>query len=354
VPRVALSPFSAEYAREISGNDAGFVSEIDAADEMYAFGLHSLRGSADAAALLYFSVGRLIADSLGAVLAWRFDARSPRRLLDFAAGFGRTTRFLARRLGPGAITVAEIDPAALAFQETALGLGTRLSPADAASFDPGREHDAVVASSFFSHLSEDRFGPWLAALWSAVGPGGVLVFSTHGPSLLGEEADWSRGIVFRPTSETARLDPSVYGTSWTAPEFVREAVRRACPGGDFHAIPFGLDGRQDLYAIARAPRLPETALAIPSVPRGELDRLEVGPDRLACEGTLDSEPSAEIVFLACHAERARIALDPGARPRRWSFAIDLAGIGPDDVLRVEARSPGRVRILAMGTLRPYL
>jgi hypothetical protein len=38
----------------------------------------------------------------------------------------------------------------------------------------------------------------------------------------------------------------------------------------------------------------------------------------------------------------------------WRFEIDLAGISPDDVLRVEARSAGRVRILAMGTLRPFL
>ena len=349
-----LSPFSAQYAREISGNDPGFVSEIDPADEMYSFGLHSLRGSPDAAAVLYFSVGRLIADSVGAVLAWRFDGRPPRRVLDFAAGFGRATRFLARRLRPGALTVAEIDPAALAFQQKALGVGTLLSPPEAAGFTPAREHDAVVASSFFSHLSEDRFGPWLEALWSAVGPGGVLVFSTHGRSLLEEVADWSRGIVFRPTSETARLDPSAYGTSWTTPEFVEEAARRACPGGDFHAIPFGLDGRQDLYAIAREPGLPGAPLAIPPVPRGELDRLEIAPERLACAGELESEAAAEIVFLALHEERARLALGPGERTRRWSFEIGLGGIGPDDVLRVEARSLGRVRILAMGTLRPYL
>lgn len=349
-----LSPFSARYARDLSGSDPGFVSEIDPADEMYAFGLHSLRGSADAAAVLYFSVGRLIADSIGAVLAWRFGGRPPRRVLDFAAGCGRATRFLVRRCEPGTVTVAEIDPAALAFQEAAFGVGTMLSPPDAASFRPGRVYDAVAASSFFSHLSEDRFGPWLEALWSAVAPGGILVFSTHGPPLFGGEADWSRGIVFQPTSETARLDPSAYGTSWATPGFVEDSARRSCPGGDFHAIPFGLDGRQDLYAIAREPRLPEGPLAILPVPRGELDRLEVGPDRLACEGELESEPSAEIVFLVRHEERARLALGPGIRTRRWRFEIDRAGIGPDDVLRVEARSPSRVRILAMGTLRPHL
>jgi SAM-dependent methyltransferase len=350
-----LSPFSATYARDLSGGDPGFVLEIDPADEMYAFGLHSLRGNPDAAALLYFSVGRLIADSIGSVLAWRFGDRRPRRALDFAAGFGRVTRFLVRRLAPETITVAEVDPAALEFHRRAFGIETMLSPPDAASFRPGGEYDAVVASSFFSHLAEDRFAPWLAKLWSAVSPGGVLAFSTHGPALLPEGGDMSGGIVFRATSETARLDPAAYGTSWVTPEFVGEAVRRSCDGGALHAIPFGLDGRQDLYVIVRDPRPPSLSLVIPPVPRGDLDRLDIhGSERLTCEGRLDSESGAEVVFLARHEERGRVTLASGQEPRMWRFEIDLAGISPDDVLRVEARSAGRVRILAMGTLRPFL
>lgn len=350
-----LSPFSAEYAREISAGDSGFVVEIDPADEMYAFGLHSLRGNADAAAVLYFSVGRLIADSIGDVLAWRFGGRAPGRLLDFAAGFGRVTRFLARRLSPGAITVAEIDPAALAFQERALGVETMRSPSDAGGFRPGRQYDAVVASSFFSHLSADRFDSWLEKLWGAVAPGGILIFSTHGPTLLPDGGDWSRGIVFRPTSETPRLDPAEYGTSWVTTDFVAEGARRSCAGGDFHAIPFGLDGRQDLYAIARAPGLPAGQPGIRPVPRGDLDRFDlVGTERLTCEGGLDSTSEADVVFLARHEDRARVRIAAGSDRRTWRFEIGLAGVSPDDVLRVEARHAGRVRILAMGTLRPYL
>ena len=350
-----LSPFASEYARAVSAGDPGFVAEIDPADEMYAFGLHSLRGSPDAAAVLYFSIGRLIADSIADVLAWRFEGRPPGRLLDFAAGFGRATRFFVRRLDPRTITAAEIDPAALAFQRRAFGVDTLISPPDAESFRPGREYEAVVASSFFSHLSEVRFGPWLETLWSAVAPGGVLVFSTHGPALLSDPADGSRGIVFRPTSETARLDPAAYGTSWVTPAFVEEAAGRCCAGGVLHAIPYGLDGRQDLYVIARSPRLPPSPVAIRPVPRGDLDRLELpGGGRLVCEGGLDSESEAEVVFLARHEERARVRIGPGTNPRRWRFEIDLSGVSPDDVLRVEARSAGRVRILGMGTLRPHL
>ena len=350
-----LSSFAARYARMVSKDDPGFVSEIDPADEMYRFGLHSLRGSADAAALLYFSVGRLIADSITDVLGWRFENRVPGSMLDFAAGYGRVTRFLSRRFDPRTITVSEVDPAALAFQERAFGVRTTSSPPDAEAFRPDREYDAVLASSFFSHLSETRFEEWLAKLWTAVAPAGVLVFSTHGPALLTEGADWSRGIVFRPTSETTRLGGAAYGTSWVTPEFVARRAERVCVGGAFHAIPFGLDGRQDLYVIVRAPRLPPGPLAIAPVPRGDLDGFELfGVERLTCEGRVDSESEADIVFLVRHDERARMRVGSGADPRTWRFDIDIAGVSPDDVLRVEARSPGRVRILAMGTLRPYL
>jgi len=322
---------------------------------MYAFALRSLHGSADAAAVLYFSTGRLIADSIGDALGWRFDGRPARRVLDFAAGFGRATRFLARRRDAGSLTVAEIDPAALAFQRRAFGVETLLSPPDADELRLDRDFDAVVVASFFSHLAEGRFGAWLEKLWSAVAPGGLLVFSTHGRALLGEEADWSRGIVFRPTSETARLEPEEYGTSWVTAEFVEDAARRRCAEGVFHAVPFGLDGRQDLYVVARGPALPAAPIPIRPVPRGDLVRVDfVENRRLTCEGRLDSEPEAEVVFLVRAQERARVVLPAGKKARSWRFEIDLAGVSPDDVLRVEARAGGRTRILSMGTLRPYL
>ncbi|HET7452188.1 MAG TPA: class I SAM-dependent methyltransferase [Thermoanaerobaculia bacterium] len=346
-----LSPFSAKYAREVSDGDPGFTAEIDPGDEMYRYALRSLRGSADAAALLYFSVGRLIADSTADAIAWRFGTRGPARVLDFAAGYGRATRFLVRRLAPGALTAAEIDPAALAFQHKAFGVETLLAPRDAGDFRPSATWEAVVAASFFSHLSESRFHGWLAALWSAVAPGGLLLFSTHGPTLAGEGGDLSRGIVFRPESETDRLDGEAYGSSWVTAEFVRDAVRRSCPAGALHAVPFGLDGRQDLYAVARPPQTPGEPLALRAVPRGELDHLDVSaPRELACEGTLESEGDADVVFLAAESERGRLRIGSGASARRWRFDVDLDGVSPEDVLRVEARSAGRTRILAMGTL----
>jgi len=66
---VRFSSFVREYVAGLSERDLGFVSEIDPADEMFAYGLHSLHGSADAAAVLYFATGKSIADAVGAALA---------------------------------------------------------------------------------------------------------------------------------------------------------------------------------------------------------------------------------------------------------------------------------------------
>jgi hypothetical protein len=74
---------------------------------------------------------------------------------------------------------------------------------------------------------------------------------------------------------------------------------------------------------------------------------------LTCEGGLDSEPEAEVVFFVRDEERARVRIAAGQGQRRWAFEIDLAAVSLDDVLRVEAHAAGCARILSMGTLRPY-
>jgi hypothetical protein len=233
-----------------------------------------------------------------------------------------------------------------------------VSPPEAADFRPGTAFGAVLAVSLFSHLPEARFEAWLSRLWSCVAPGGLLLFSTHGPSLytpLAEPADWSKGFVFLESSETERLDPAHYGTTWVTEAFVAGLVGVVCTGGRLVSLPFGLDGRQDLYLVARPPEVPVADPQIPAVPRGDLDSVDLLADRLVCAGGLDSAEAARVVFLVRDEERAGIELPAGLERRAWSFEISLDDVAPDDVLRVEARSTaGPVRILTMGTLRPYL
>ncbi len=352
---VPLSPPAAEFLARLTGADPLFVSDIAAADEMYLYNLRSLRGSEDAAAILYFEKGRQIADAFLAALAWRFGNSGPESLLDFASGFGRATRFLTRTLPPGSVSVSEIDAEAVAFQERLFGVRGFLSTSEPAVFRPGRRFDAITAASFFSHLPAPSFEEWLAVLWGLLEPGGLLVFSVHGPALLPGPADGSGGLVFRPESETRRLDPIAYGTSWASPEFVQSVVERVTDRESaLHGVPFGLCGHQDLYLLERPPLSNRSAgAAIPIFPRGELDFLDIRPgEALAASGWAEADAALDVAFWVGGEERAfSAAAASGAARRRWAFEIRLDGVGPDDVLRIEARCASRSSIVAMGTLR---
>jgi SAM-dependent methyltransferase len=319
---------------------------------MYRYGLDSLRGSHDAAAILYFEKGRQIADAIAAALHWRFGGRQPASVLDFAAGFGRSTRFLLGLLSGAEIWMSEIDPDAIAFQQKAFGIRGIVSSSDPAAFRAPRVFDAVLAASFFSHVPAGRFEAWLSVLWRCVAPGGLLFFSTHGPDLLKEPADWSEGIVFRGESETTRLDPAVYGTSWVTRDFVIRSVAAATGGESRIAfVPFGLCAQQDVTVVARSPGVPQAPAVLPLLPRGELDRFEVKADGMEADGWVEAEGEVEVSFLVGNAVRAREEPKKAADRRRWGFRISRAGVGADDVLRVAASARGLTNTLAMGTLR---
>ena len=106
----------------------------------------------------------------------------------------------------------------------------------------------------------------------------------------------------------------------------------------------------------RPPHLPRRPPSLPRVPRGELHAFEIlGGERLVIEGWIEAESESLVTFLV---ENRPLAVSrPGSRETRrtWSFDLPTREISPDAVLRIEASTrAGTVRILAMGTLRPYL
>lgn len=215
--------------------------------------------------------------------------------------------------------MSEIDPEAVAFHEEAFGIGGIVSSSDPSAFRAPRVFDAVLAASFFSHVPAGSFKAWLSALWRCVAPGGLLLFSTHGPDLLKEPADWSQGIVFRAESETRRLDPAVYGTTWVTRDYVTRKVAGATGGESRVAfIPFGLCAQQDVTLVARPPGLPQSPAALPLFPRGDLDRFEVTADAMEAEGWVEAKGEVEISFFVGSAVRAREEpKEAAAGRRRW-------------------------------------
>jgi SAM-dependent methyltransferase len=244
---------------------AGTRLAVSRRDEMFRH-FHYGRGEAwDLALHLYLESGKKIWRTFRRVLEWHFgDLSRVGLLLDFAAGYGRVTRFLVTDLPAERVSVAEIEAEAVRFQEETFGVAGLLSTVCPEEFAPGREFDAVLVSSLFTHLPEERFAAWLAKLLSLVRPGGLLAFSLHDRSLLPEAG--AAEFTFRPESESGSLAKSEYGSTWVSEGYVRARIARIAEiarGEEVavHRIPRGLANYQDLYVVTKGNSADPAALA---------------------------------------------------------------------------------------------
>ena len=352
----------AAYVHRFDDSKPRLSTRIHPADEMYRFELTALHRTPEVTAILYFATGMQIFQAVEQIVAWRFQGfGAVHSLLDFASGYGRSTRFLVRALAPEKITVAEIDPGAVRFQQETFGVRGVVAGTGPESLQLDGAFDVVLASSFFSHLPAARFESWMARLHALVAPGGLLIFSVHGIELLPPgEPPPSSGIFFRPVSETLRLEGAEYGTSYVTPEFVRTVTERAAGGGArLVGFPFGLCGFQDLYVLCRPPLPagPEPPLA--RAPRGALEHsaIENGVVTVRgwASGYLDERPPDVRLLLGERVAEVSPGQGPAGVRRDWRFTFPVAGTDPDAVVRIEAESPlGVSKILIAATLRPYL
>ena len=134
------------------GEEGGpLLTEVHPSDEMYLYERSIPYRSREAAAIGYFATGRQIFRTLREIVAWRFGGFDRvGAFLDFASGYGRVTRFLVRAMDPARISVAEVDAAAVRFQERTFGVRGVVSQADPErlpleqSFDMKHLVDGVV------------------------------------------------------------------------------------------------------------------------------------------------------------------------------------------------------------------
>ena len=356
------SPEVAAYVRDLAGPSlAGGALEtrIHPRDEMYGFELEAPHRTSDIAAIRYFAVGNSVARTVQELVDWRFGAVSRvGALLDFAAGYGRTTRFLVRVLEAARITVAEIDEDAVRFQAETFGVRGVESTHDPGALSLAGPFDLVLAVSLFTHLPERRFEAWLGRLWSLVAPRGLLAFSTIGERALpGSVRMPSSGFAYAPRSETTRLSGDEYGTTWVTPDFVRRAAAAAAPGAGvaFHAD--GLVGAQDLYVLARG--LSEGNPPLVRDPMGVLEWAAVEGGIAMARGWAQGDANERPPDVKLYVGADLVEVSPGDGPpgarREWRFEFRTAGIPPDRVIRIEAVSErGASRLLVTETLGPYL
>ncbi len=363
----------ASFVSDLRG--AAPISAIHPRDEMYLYNLESLRGSRDCAAILYFLKGYQIFQTVSEIVHWRFHGfEGVRSFLDFASGYGRSTRFLVRELSPARISVSEILPGAVQFQHAAFGVGGVVSAADPTDFSAGGTFTCILASSFFSHLPKATFGSWLKLLFGLLESGGSLIFSVHGDSLYPQTgADWSDGIIFLPESESRKLDREQYGTSYVTERFVRDAVDNATEGGaQLRCFPNGFCAYQDLYVLVKDMAADLSGLELTSFPRGDLDRLEIPEEgwiSLAgwAVGGSETAPLEEVRLIVGNdvvdrwkppvgpGSQAEVVSKDGSGASRWLLQTERERVSLDDVVMVKAVNRRCFEnILAMGTLRPLV
>jgi SAM-dependent methyltransferase len=260
--------------------------DVDAEDEMFLHYRNLHGGDRDRALVLYFDSGRRIWETMAAVLRWRFGAPGAGfRLLDFASGYGRVTRFAVLDVPPERLWVADVYAGGVRFQEQAFGVHGLVSHADPERFECAETFDAVLVSSLFTHLPEATFRAWFRRLCGRLRPGGVLVFSVHDEDLLapGRELPAS-GILFDLVSESGSLPAEQYGTTWVSEAFVRRTAGELAPDASVHRVPRGLLCFQDLYVVTPEPSCDFSGLRLRAEAEGFVEHCSVAPGRLRLAG----------------------------------------------------------------------
>ena len=277
-----VDPAVAAFLTASGIDPTGVDLAIDARDEMLAWALRAHHGSRQMALVSYFRSGLSAARLFLEIVRWRFGAEAEPRILDFAGGYGRVTRFLAAQLPAAALAIAEIDPDAVEFQRRRFGVRAHRSAHRAADLVLDGRFDCVVVGSLFSHLPEGAFEEWLQRLLGLVAPGGILAFSVHDEAVMlaGREMP-AGGLYFEEVSESGSLDLHQYGSSWVRESFVAAALGRASGGrAAYRRLPLVLWHSQDLYVVAPepAPNFSFSGLAPVAEPEGYLDRYAVQSD----------------------------------------------------------------------------
>ncbi len=150
------------------------------------------------------------------------------QVLEFASGYGRFTRHLAKVL-PGRVTCAEVLPGASEFLAREFAVDTVESTHEPELLQLPRRYDLVFVLSLFTHLPVPMWGPWLRVLADAVEPGGILLFTVHSEDAAAEYGVGfdDDGVCFLPSSESPALSAEQYGTTFTTAQVVVDQVQRA-------------------------------------------------------------------------------------------------------------------------------
>ena len=265
--RVEMVALKRDYRRRYG---PGFVYTVHEQDEMFRFMRDAwrwryhvvpMRAPSDAMRTYLTSGDLMVRDLEAALRDHRRDLSQLDSFLEFASGYGRFTRFLVMRLDPGKVTVSDINRSAVDFARKSFGVSGFYSTESASDLDHPQQYEVVFVASLFSHLAIEHWSAWLRRLYEILAPGGLLIFSTHGPYardvIYGER--WrdrldvkTEGFSFLCTNETdGRLAVEYYGSAFVTEAYVKGQVAAHGLGTVRSVYPAKLWGSQDLYVLEK-------------------------------------------------------------------------------------------------------
>jgi hypothetical protein len=152
-------------------------------DIMFLFNLHKYKGNFYNASVEYMNSGWHQADVIAGILKKGNKNPGELKLLDFASGHGRLTRFLIPWISPSRIWVSDTKKDAVEFQKSNFGVNGFLSSFNPAEVKNPVPFDFIFVASLFSHLNQALFLEWLKTLLGFLNTNGVLCISVVDNSL---------------------------------------------------------------------------------------------------------------------------------------------------------------------------
>jgi SAM-dependent methyltransferase len=192
------------------------------------------------------------------------DWASVSNALEVGCGYGRIVRELRERLPADSIHVADVIEEGARF--TAAEFGAKKIPVvERAGSEWSGRFDLIYLLSVYTHLRRDLIEENLAAVAEMLAPGGVLVFTTHGPGSAETAEQYDQYWLDKKRVLAAMADAGYYyerypyyyaeyGLTWMTKATVDRMAATIAPSLEAVSYrPLGLGGHQDVYVWRKRP-----------------------------------------------------------------------------------------------------